>query len=151
MIKYFEEKILVLIKKPFKLVTSFSDWDISLRRNGTLQNNLLTILNNKFLIKWYGMNVNYDHHKLTSLPIGLEDLYFQRVQVSKILELNQNYNCKKDILLYISYFGLNHKYCNRHKATQKLLQKGFKQSEHKSWNSYIEDIHRSKFVFCQWY
>jgi len=110
----------------------------------------LTILNNKYLIKWYGMNINYDHHKLISLPIGLQDLYIHNTQVHKILELNQNYNCKKDILLYISYFGPNHEYCNRHKATKKLIQNGFKQNSHKSWNSYIEDIHRSKFVFCPW-
>ena len=141
-VKFFKEKILNIIKKPFKLVTHCSDIEIDSSHKD--------ILDNKLLLKWFAQNVNYDHPKLISIPIGIEDLAWNRSNISHILRLHKNCNSKKDILLYISSYGKNNKYIDRQETVNKLIQNGFEQSEYKPWNSYMEDIHRSKFVFCPW-
>ena len=59
----FEFKILPKINKNFILYTHNSDLCID--------NKYLSILNNDYLIKWYGQNINTIHDKLQSIPIGI--------------------------------------------------------------------------------
>jgi len=59
----FEKKILPRINYKFKLISHNSDIPVDNRH--------INILNNKNLLKWFGMNCHITHSKLTPIPIGI--------------------------------------------------------------------------------
>jgi len=135
-IRYFEKEILPHIKTPFTLVTHLSDFQV----NSTH----IEILLNPYLKHWYAQNVNFDFPKLTSIPIGLEDIFFSRTNVSKILELSQQKPKKKHLI----YINCGNTHPSRPTMLKKLIDMGYKTFPRTSWDNYIDIIAESKFVFC---
>jgi len=64
----FSQKVLPKIDSSFILVTGDSDLPIN---RDSLGNSLFELLNSPQLLGWYAQNRDYDHHKLHSLPIGI--------------------------------------------------------------------------------
>lgn len=81
----------------FYLITHNSDYDINA--------NHLDILNKSNLIKWYAQNVNIDHYKLFSIPIGLANDKWTHGD-KKIFDNVNNQDIQKNILCY-SNFDIN--------------------------------------------
>lgn len=93
---FFEQRILPHITKDFVLITHNSDYTVGSKH--------LSILNNKKLIKWYGMNIDVRHKKLFSLPIGLANSQWQHGQIH-VLEhvMNKTRDTPKSKLLYVNF------------------------------------------------
>ena len=66
MLNDFKSIILPNIKNKFILYTHNSDLSIN--------DSYLSIMNNDYLLKWYGQNINFLHYKLFSIPIGIANI-----------------------------------------------------------------------------
>jgi hypothetical protein len=140
-IDFFEQKILPLINKPFVLVSHNSAYTA-----GCLDKNLHTkniesqrnILNNKFLVKWYGQNM-IPNKNTVCLPVGLENTY--RKKDYNIIIKNKNNS--KDKLLYINFENKTNK--DRQKVKELLYKKGFKSNKKEPYENYIKELSRNKF------
>lgn len=89
----FEKKILPRINYKFKLISHNSDIPVDNRH--------INILNNKNLLKWFGMNCHITHNKLTPIPIGIANEKWPHGK-KEILEKVANEKIKK----------INRVYCN---------------------------------------
>ena len=98
------------------------------------------ILSNPLLIKWYGQNMGVNSDKTCAIPIGLENLFWKRVNFSTIKKHTNNY---KEKLLYLNFSENTNP--NRKYSMKILLNKGFKKNVKMQWNKYIEDLSRHKF------
>ena len=75
----FYEKILVNSKKSFILITHNSDMSLSKVKNcnGIVENTLIN--------KWYAQNNDLDSEKIISIPIGLENAWWHKMELLMIL------------------------------------------------------------------
>ena len=135
-IRYFEQRVMPHIREPFNLITHLSDYEVNTTH--------IEILLNPLLLKWYGQNVNFNFPKLTSLPIGIEDLCYSRSDPEKLIQLSQQ-KPKKEHLIYINC-GNTHP--SRPIMLKKLIDMGYKTFPRTDWKSYMDIIAASKFVFC---
>tara|TARA_B100000963_G_scaffold316946_1_gene297066 strand:+ start:77 stop:952 length:876 start_codon:yes stop_codon:yes gene_type:complete len=135
-IHYFEQKIMPHITQPFNLITHLGDNEVNTTHVG--------ILLNPLLLKWYGQNINFNHPKLTSLPIGIEDLYFARSDPDKLIELSQKKSKKKNLI----YINCGNTHPSRPIMQKKLVDMGYKIFPKTDWKNYMDIIAASKFVFC---
>ena len=86
-----EFNVLNDIKVPFILLSSDSDASVPFIDSKTKSNNLLSLLENPNLIKWYSVNVDYKHPKLECLPIGLAKHVPTLMEENTIPLLNESY------------------------------------------------------------
>jgi hypothetical protein len=84
------------IKTNEKLIIVTGNSDIS------IDNSYLKYLNQNNIIMWFGENVNINHEKLKSIPIGLANTGYPFGDV-KILRKTQNQNNKKEKLFYCNF------------------------------------------------
>ena len=132
-IEYLHElnnKVLCNLKKKFIIITHYGDL-----RAGRFPN----IIDNPFLIRWYGINMNLNNEKLYGLPIGLETKYWNRTNTLIIDKLS---SIKKNKLLYLNFSNTNQK---RPKIMKELIKKGFIRSEKLKWEEYMADLASHKF------
>lgn len=87
----FEFRILPKINKNFILFTHNSDLSIDSK--------YLNILNNIYLVKWFGQNINIINPKLYSIPIGIANRRWSHGDVSVLEKIISEKN-KKDNLVY---------------------------------------------------
>lgn len=136
------------ITTPFILVSHNSDGFVGLpEREDAADINLIP--NN--LVKWYAQNVNVKHHKLESIPIGLENsMWFP--ELKKIKKLKNKLQEKKHIknLVYVNHNitthkkrGLIYRHLNNNKwATLDYGRNGT------NYDHYINSIYNHRFVVC---
>lgn len=104
------------------------------------------------VIKWYAQNVNINHPRIESIPIGLEnDKWFKSLHKKEKMEAKLRMPKKYKNLVY-----LNSNISNNTKERQSL----YDLFEGKSWvtsvkgvngkgfDEYIDNIYNHKFVFC---
>lgn len=127
----FYNKILKTLNTTFILITHYGDGEAGLHDK---------ILNHPLLIKWYGQNMSIRSNKTESIPIGLENTYWNRTNINKIKECSNN---SKDKLLYLNFSLYTNP--NRSKIMNSLLKNGFNKNKQLDWDSYIEDLSRHKF------
>ena len=127
---YFEKSILPHIDHKFILVTHNSD-----RTSGNNQG----ILNNKYLIKWFGQNM-IKSEKTEALPIGLENSCWKGwdFNICKI-----NLTNPKDKLLYLNFSLKTNK--ERKNTLNTIIANGFSKNESLEWKDYIKLLSEHKF------
>jgi len=128
---FFEKYILPFIDHKFIMI-SHNSAHISGKNKG--------ILNNEFLIKWYGQNM-IPHPKTYGIPLGLMNKQWEGSDYSIC---KKNRNNEKINLLYFNFSINTNK--NRVVIRDKLLKNRFEQNHKKDWKGYIEDL--STHFFC---
>ena len=131
---------------------------------GNVQSNLVVITHNSDIniddsfdipncvTKWYSTNVNYNHPKLESIPIGIENDRWMKKVDKKALMLSQ---LKKE------HRVRNMVYLNHNISTNPLKRlKLYQMFEHMSWvtsergkngndfEHYVSQIYNHQFMFC---
>ena len=129
---FFYNNIIPLINKKFVLLTHFGGLQAGKHNK---------ILNHPLLLKWYGPNMSIINNKVTALPLGLEGIFWGRVNTELIEKYKTN---EKNNLLYLN-FSLN-THPNRKNIMKLLLNKGFKKNETEHWSKFIESL--SHYKFC---
>ena len=120
---------------PFKIITHNSDEAIDKR--------FLKYIDNPLVEKWYGQNINIDHPKLCSIPIGLANPKWKHGNQDAIDVVNKKRLFEeKDNLLYVNFdIGTNSPErlkCLRHTPTTR--------SQRTSFPEYLEKMSRSYFA-----
>jgi hypothetical protein len=141
-INYFCEIIMPYINHPFILVTHNSDHTVgpvNYNYNHVHMNCNYEILNNKYLINWYGVNM-LPNEKGINLPIGLENTCWKGYDYNTCLK---NVNNKKQFLLY---FNFNNTNPLRKKIRSQILANGFIENKQCQWEQYIHEL--SQYKFC---
>jgi hypothetical protein len=121
---------------PYVLVTHNGDEGINA--------NHLQILEDPNLIRWFGQNVEIEHPKLESIPIGLaneqwghgNEHIFKSVMESDIKKTNTLY-CNNTIWSHVG---------ERIKCNEVMSKFGIKNGERVSFDTYLENIKKSYFT-----
>jgi len=102
-------------------------------------------LNNKKVISWYAQNANFEHPKLSSIPLGIANLRWPHGDISKIDKVKQM-KLEKQHLVYMN-FDLKTNIGERTKVfnmfnKQKFVLKGDK----KPFVEYLQDLATCKYT-----
>jgi hypothetical protein len=103
----------------------------------------LQILEDPNLIRWFGQNVEIEHEKLESIPIGLANGEMERNEKLYVDIIARETN--KDSMLYFNCTIWNH-VGERAKCLEALKRFGLENSERVSIDVYLENIKRSYFA-----
>ena len=125
------------IEESFSVITHNSDIAIN--------ENFLPFIDNEKVEKWYGQNIDIEHPKVNSVPIGLANPkwahgnpeVFQKVQEELI-----NGEIKKDKLFYVN-FDI---YTNLGERQKCLSESGLELEPKLDFESYLREMARSYFV-----
>lgn len=90
----FQEKVLPKITYPFKIITHNGD--------NPVREEFRSILDNPYLIRWYGMNTLISHPKLVTIPIGIANEKFAHGNKDELIDVVRQRN-KKDKLVYCNF------------------------------------------------
>jgi hypothetical protein len=90
MLDDFKSIIIPNIKNKFILYTHNSDLSID--------DSYLSIMNNDYLLKWYGQNINFFHDKLFSIPIGIANRRWSHGDVGILQNIINENNIKTNIV-----------------------------------------------------
>ncbi len=139
-IEDFFSKIHPFIKYPYVLITHDSDYP-AIKSKGCQK-----YLNDKKLVAWFAIHVNYIHPKLHPIPIGIGYSDNKPCTRSQLQNSRRLMNlCKKKHLLYLRINPTEHK--ERSYVSQLFSDKPFCYNPgRKPWELYIQDVARSKFV-----
>jgi hypothetical protein len=127
----FYNKIIPSLNNKFILITHYGDGKAGVHDK---------ILNHPLLIKWYGQNMSIISDKTSAIPIGLENRYWKRTDISVIKKHSNN---SKESLLYLNFSLKTNP--QRGKIMKNLLQKGFHKNNKLPWADYIKDLSTHKF------
>ena len=127
----FYNKIIPSLTNKFILITHYGDIKAGFHDK---------ILNHPLLIKWYGQNMSIISDKTSGIPIGLENRYWKRTDISVIKKHSNN---SKESLLYLNFSLKTNP--QRGKIMKNLLQKGFHKNNKLPWEDYIKDLSTHKF------
>jgi len=112
----FIEQVLPRINFPFILITHNSDHPV----------NNIALLENKYLIKWYGMNCHIKHPKLQPIPIGIANEEWAHGNKEALVKVMEKTTVKKSMV-----------YCNFNLATNmKYRLKALNELQHCSFIAY---------------
>ena len=128
---FFRDNVLPLIKHPFILIC---------HNDAATVGKCQKILNNPYLIKWYGQNM-IPSDKTMGIPVGLQNTAWQGWDYNIC---HQNYSNKKTNLLYVN-FSLNTNPI-RNSILNTILQNGFTTNKKQKWADYIKEL--STYKFC---
>lgn len=137
-IEIFKEKVLPKIDYQFKLVTHNAD------RPAPSGN--FDLLDDKRLIKWFGMNCNAAHPKLQPIPIGIANEKWPHGDKNTLLDIiNSNICIEK--LVYAN-FDISTNYKERSRISQLLNEKQFVDYDRQkhSFKTYLQTLKTYKYV-----
>jgi len=141
----------------FVLISHNSDGNITnnpIRFNNGSSNdvNFNNIIIPRNLIKWYGQNINVNHEKIESIPIGLENSeWFKDIRKeSKILQIIKTKKIYKNTLYICHNINTNPKerlepyeiFNNKNWVTIEYGVNGL------NFENYLNNIYNHKFVLC---
>jgi len=130
----FESHILQKINKNFILYTHNSDLCIDSKYN--------SIIDNKFLLRWFGQNINTYHDKLESIPIGIANKRWPHGNVDIIKKIISENN-KKENLIYCN-LDINTNIIERSKCLSCVYP--ILNSNRVDFETYLRNISKSFFV-----
>lgn len=134
---FFFTKIFPHLNNEFVLISHNSDHGVSAK--------YYEFLVSDKIIEWYGQNIEFEHEKLLSLPIGIANSQWPHGNLD-LLDRIINENNAKTILVYKN-FNLT-QYGNRIAINSITNAAGIPMSPHKSQEDYLRDISRSVFCIC---
>ena len=137
-ISLFARENLPNINYPFVLITHDADAPVTTEH--------LPILNNPYLIKWFGMNCHVIHNKLQTIPIGIANEVWPHGNKETILKIINENNSKKN-LVYCN-FDPHTNINERSHAIQKIRHHDFIDFDfHKhSFEDYLRKLSTYKYV-----
>jgi hypothetical protein len=109
-----------------------------------IDSNFISELNNTNLIKWYGQNVNIDHYKLKSIPIGIANETWDHGDEKIFFEVIEK-EYQKERLVYAN-FDINTNLNERGKCIREITKNGIVISNRKPFKKFLEEISKSYFV-----
>jgi hypothetical protein len=118
----------------FKLITHNSDYDIN--------NNHVNYLNSENLVLWFGQNININHPKLKSIPIGIANEIWEHGNEDVIL--SNLSEIKKNNLIFCG-FDVNTNKNERLNCLSSINKYGIKNSNKLEFNDYIKELKNSYF------
>ena len=125
-----------LPNEPFILITHNSDFPI--------ESNWFFLLENKNLVSWYSQNVNFEHPKLFSIPIGIANEIWPHGNIEILNNvINQN-NPKKNIIY--ANFDVMTNYDERNYCLNQIKNKGIELESKKNFSEYLKELSES--FFC---
>ena len=132
----FFERIYPLLKNPFVLVSHNSDYEINEKYKKYLDENKI--------IRWYSQNVNLEHQKLISVPIGIANSQWEHGNLQLLDKIIGENNSK---------INLVYKNFDVHTAPMKRMEVLFDTNNiplirNRSQEQYLRDISMSKFNIC---
>jgi hypothetical protein len=135
---FFSANILPKINFSFVLITHESDFAIP--------GNHHPILENPYLLKWFGMNCHSIHPKLQPLPIGMANEEWSHGSKATIVEVS-NVNYDKTELIYCNY-DISTNTSERAAALDTLNTKSFitKDFNKSNFKTYLETVAKYKFI-----
>lgn len=129
-LNYFSNIILPHIDHKFILIT---------HNSAKTSGKNINILNNKYLIKWFGQNM-ISHTKTYGIPLGLQNKQWEGSDFNICKKYKNN---QKTNLLYFNFSIKTNK--DRVNIEKTLLTNGFKKNNKKKWKEYIKDLSEHKF------
>jgi len=132
----FFDKIYPMLSNSFVLITHNSDYEINEKYE--------KYLNDGKIKRWYSQNVNLEHSKLISIPIGIANSQWEHGNL-KLLDAIRNENNKKTNLVYKN-FDINTSLINRIDAINDT--KFIPMTRNRKQEDYLRDISMSKFNIC---
>jgi|688.fasta_scaffold18544_7 hypothetical protein len=143
------EKLKIFVK--IDLVSIFFDlWNggefILVTHNGDteINSNFIIYLSHPNLIEWYGQNVNINHPKLKSIPIGIANETWEHGNEKIFLKVIEE-NYEKDTMVYAN-FDVNTNSTERNKCIKGITKNGVNISDRKPFKKFLEEISKSYFV-----
>jgi len=134
----FFQQYLQQISSPFVLITHDSDNPIDSR--------YLPILENKFLIKWFGMNCHILHDKLQSIPIGVANECWPHGDKHTLLNI-ANTDINKTGLVYSNFsIDTNHDERNGVNSILSNLKGLYIEKDKKNYSDYLQTVKSYKFI-----
>jgi hypothetical protein len=137
-IKQFCEQYLPHINYSFVLITHDSD--------NPVNETHLPLLQNPFLVKWFGMNCHIIHDKLQPIPIGIANECWPHGDKQSLLDV-ANTESEKTHLLYSNFSeGTN---LNQRQNVNNILKdlKGlYIEKNTKSYKEYLQTVKKYKFI-----
>lgn len=120
----------------YKLITHNSDYSIN--------NKYSKILNDKYLVKWFGQNIEIKHSKLTSIPIGIAndswDHGNQSVFEKNILDVEN----RKQNLIYCN-FEISTNPDERGKCIKSMIKNNIPTATKTNFDNYLKELKGSYF------
>lgn len=120
----------------FYLITHNGDNDVSEKYDD--------YLNDKNLLKWYSTNINHQHIKLKSIPIGIANEIWSHGNELIFDEIINEKNTKNN-LIYAN-FDVNTNISERNHCLKNIKQQGIILETKKPFKLYLKDISESYFV-----
>lgn len=100
-------------------------------------------LDNENILRWYGVNIQFNHPKLIALPIGIANSQWKHGNL-KLLEKIVNKNNSKNNLLYINFSVKTNP--GKRKEIKNILSKNFDICEKKlCQEEYLNNLSKYKF------
>jgi len=134
----FISTILPSINFRFKLITHDADLPIT--------NDYKIILDNPFLIKWYGMNCHVVHSKLQSLPIGVANECWPHGDKQALLDVANSAGSKQHLVYSNFQKSTNLNERQNVNSNIKELKGLFIEAESLSYKTYLQKL--STYKFC---
>ena len=123
------------LKEPVRLLTHNSDYCIDQK--------YIEILNDSRVISWYAQNINIEHPKLSSIPIGVANPIWPHGNQSIIKKIIRKENAKTN-LVYTN-FTINTNPIERNLCLESVKRNGFKFTNNIPFEEYLNDLSSSMF------
>lgn len=103
-------------------------------------------------VRWFSQNIEVEHERLESIPIGFENSYCQP-EINKINKILNITNDQKNIknLIYLN-FNINNNFNERNPIYEMLKNKSYVTTEYGknglNFDNYLNNLYNHKFMIC---
>lgn len=137
LVQLFFKNVMPSIQHKIKIITHNSALGID--------ENYRHFLDHPQVIAWYAQNANFEHEKLTSIPLGLANLRWAHGDIDQINKVVKKKN-KRTHLVYMN-FDINTNIGKREEVFKLFQDKDFVLSaERKPFKDYLLDLRMSKYA-----
>lgn len=119
----------------YKIITHNSDYPIDIK--------FLNILEDTNLISWFGQNINFNHKKLNSIPIGIANEIWEHGNEEVLLKIISQ-EIKKNKLIHCS-FDINTNRYERTQCVHAMNRNGLVMNQREKFEDYLRNLSRSFF------
>lgn len=120
----------------YKIITHNSDYPIDIK--------FLNILEDTNLISWFGQNINFNHKKLNSIPIGIANEIWEHGNEEVLLKIISQ-EIKKNKLIHCS-FDINTNRYERTKCVHAMNRNGLVMNQREKFEDYLTSLGSSFFT-----
>lgn len=104
----------------------------------------LKLLNDRYLVKWFGQNIEYFHPKLSSIPIGIANEIWEHGDQSKFQKHILEFDNYKEKLIYCN-FDVSTNPIEREKCIQSMIRNKITIAPKTNFDNYLQELQSSFF------